>query len=151
MVTSGELPQIGFIRGNTWARTYAMYGKDDQDANVPFSLDGITDIRMDVRDKPTEDGTLYARLRIGSGITKLTGDDSHKFTLNIDRETSLAFVPNASPFQGSVVIQGTRTSATFNGKYYADIAFFVGDEVKTWLKATVYVIANITSLTDETA
>lgn len=150
MVTSGELPQIGFIRGNTWKRTYAMFTKDELDANVDFDLSAITDIRMDVRDKPTEDGTLYARLRIGSGITKLTGADSHKFTLSINRETGLAFVPNATPFTGTVVIKGTSTSATFNGKYYADIAFYIGPEVKTLLKVTVYVIANITSLADET-
>jgi len=147
MINTGELPELGFIRGNNFSYSFSMFTKDAEGENAPFDLGAITEIRMDIRNKPSMEGDLIVRLSLGNGIIT-GGDDGNNVSFSLTKEQTMLFAPNVSPFTASVVIKGTSTSGTVNGKYYTDIAFFVGDEVKTLLKAKISVIANITDTSD---
>lgn len=146
MVQTGEIEAIGFIQGNTFSKTLKMQTKDENDALQPFDLSAMTDILMDFRDKPNQEGNLIARIGLNDGIV-ISGDDNEYMTISLTKEQTNAFPFNTEPFSVTwKSITGTAVNTTANGKYYADIAFFVGEEVKTLLKTTVVVIASITEI-----
>ena len=146
MVQTGEIAVLGFIQGNGFSKTLKMQTRDENDALQPFDLSVMTDIMMDFRDKPNKDGTLYGRISLGDGI-EISGDDNEYFTIKLTSEQTNAFPFNTEPFNVTwKSITGTSVNASAGGKYYADIAFFIGDEVKTLLKTTIVVIASITEI-----
>lgn len=146
MVQTGEIPVMGFIQGNSFVCTSKMQTKDADDNLLPMDLSEMTNIIMDFRDKPNKNGALCAHISLGDGIS-ISGDNNEYLTFRLTKEQTNAFQHNTEPFTvAGKSIQGTSVSVTANGKYYADIAFMIGDEVKTLLKTSVIVIASITEI-----
>jgi hypothetical protein len=141
MIHIGQLPDLGFIRGNSFRKTISMFTKDQDEVLTPMNLSDFSEIRMDIRSKPNEDGELLARLDLNSGLSV----DGGQLTMSLTKKQTNRFKPNASVFTKPVSVKGTSVMYSFNGRYYSDIAFFVGDEVKTLLKVDILVMANITN------
>lgn len=140
MAAVGELPEIQFIRGDDLTYSFNMFLKDNLGVTTPYDLSVLTDIRMDFRNKPTRDGALIIGLSLGSGIA-IGGDDNNKVTITLSEIDTALFDPNVFAFVTPEM--GKKTSIA-NSRYYTDIAFFFGSDIKTLLKAKVLVTANIT-------
>jgi hypothetical protein len=145
MVSTGTLPTIAFIQGNTFATTIKMQRKDENDVLQPFVLTDFTKIQMDFRDKPNRNGSLIARISLGDGI-EIIGDDNELLVIKLNKFLTNSFEHNITPFNLSTKVHGTNVNVVVAGKYYTDIAFYVGDDVKTLLKADVIVMASITEI-----
>ena len=140
MAAVGELPEIEFIRGDDLTYSFNMFLKNNQGVRTPYDLDVMTDIRMDFRTKPTKDGALIISLTLGNGIA-IGGVYNNKVTITLSETQTALFDPNVFAFVTPEL--GKKTSLP-NSRYYTDIAFFIGSEVRTFLKAKVLVTANIT-------
>lgn len=142
MAAVGELPEIEFIRGDDLTYSFYMFLKDGQGVTTPYDLVAVVDdIRMDFRTKPTKDGALIISLTLGNGIA-IGGVDNNKVTITLTEAQTAYFDPNVFAF---VTPELGKKTGLPNSRYYTDIAFIIGSEVRTLLKAKVLVTANITN------
>lgn len=105
------------IRGDTFnGRLFTIINSTDPDALVPIDLTGAT-IRMQLRRSPTSN--VVFQIQVGAGIT-ITNAMAGQFKIN---EQIIDIEP---------------------GDYFYDIEFTIDNVVKTWVRGTWKIIADIT-------
>jgi len=126
------LPPYEIIRGNSDEREHVFMTTNGEGVLVPYNLSAeFTDVQMQVRDKPFNKGNLIATLSLGDGLT-ITGEevgDNNILTVSLSSEQSLNFAKDK------------------NKPYYYDIVFIgASNKVKTLLRGTYEVTANVTTI-----
>ena len=148
----GALPDRILIKGDTFKQALT-FTKLVDDVTEPIDLSVYTDIRMDVRDAPSQSATKFITVSLGNGIT-ISGDDNNILLIEIPSTETEKLITTFNQFDVNSV---NRSSATLQNSrklqeysyYYRDIRFIIGSDISTKLNGKLLVLNNITEIPDE--
>lgn len=116
------LEPIDITRGNDYNIVLAFLESTDPDEYV--NLSDFTDIKADFREGKAESSPLVFSKSLGSGIT-VSGTGNKTLT---------------------IALLSANTELFDQGKYYFDIAFYIGSVLSTWVEGTIIVDSNTTAI-----